>query len=79
MMMDATELIVEERDHEIQRIARSISELSRVFKELAGLVIDQGTVVDRIDYNMEQVGECIEKHSLQFSLDCRLSCECTPD
>ena len=27
-----------------------------VFKELAAMVIDQGTIIDRIDYNMEQVG-----------------------
>jgi len=29
--------------------------LSTVFKEVAEMVIDQGTLVDRIDYNMEQV------------------------
>lgn len=43
------------RDQEIQHIARSIEELSQIFKELAVLVIDQGTVLDRIDFNMEQV------------------------
>ncbi len=36
-------------------LAKSIEELSVIFKELAVLVIDQGTVLDRIDYNMEQV------------------------
>jgi hypothetical protein len=47
------------RDKEIQQIARSIEELSQIFKELAILVIDQGTILDRIDYNMEQVvGGC---------------------
>lgn len=45
----------EPRDQEIQHIARSIEELSQIFKELAVLVIDQGTVLDRIDFNMEQV------------------------
>ena len=43
-----------ERDEEIQKIARSIQELSDIFKELAVLVIDQGTILDRIDFNMEQ-------------------------
>ena len=29
-------------------------ELSEIFKDLAILVIDQGTILDRIDYNLEQ-------------------------
>ena len=37
------------------RAAQSIEELSEIFKELAVLVIDQGTILDRIDFNMEQV------------------------
>lgn len=37
------------------RIAQSIEELAHVMKHLAELVIDQGTVLDRIDYNMDQV------------------------
>ena len=42
-----------ERDEEIVKIAKSIEELAAIFKELASLVIDQGTVLDRIDFNME--------------------------
>ena len=34
---------------------KSIEDLSTIFKELAVLVIDQGTILDRIDFNMEQV------------------------
>ena len=51
------EHLVEERDQEIRKIAESIQELSGIFKELAVLVIDQGTILDRIDFNMEQVAE----------------------
>lgn len=42
-----------QRDAEIAHIAKSIEELAAIFKELAVLVIDQGTILDRIDYNME--------------------------
>ena len=55
MIIDAHELIAEERDYEIQRIAKSVSHLSLIFKELSTLVIDQGSIIDRIDYNMDDV------------------------
>jgi len=53
---DLTEA-VQSRDQEIASIAQSIEELGAIFKELAVLVIDQGTILDRIDYNMEAVVE----------------------
>lgn len=43
-----------EREKEIIRIAQSINELSSLFRELNVLVIEQGTILDRIDYNIEQ-------------------------
>ena len=49
--------LVNERDEEITRIAKSIEELAQIFKELAVLVIDQGTILDRIDFNMESAVE----------------------
>jgi syntaxin 16 len=52
---------LDQRDQEIMHIAKSINELSQIFKELAVLVIDQGTVLDRIDYNMEQVEDKVEQ------------------
>lgn len=48
---------IQSRDQEISKIAQSIEELGTIFKELAVLVIDQGTILDRIDYNMEEVVE----------------------
>ena len=54
-MVDAIVLITEEREDEIQKLTKGLQSLSNVFKEVAGMVIDQGTIIDRIDYNMEQV------------------------
>jgi len=48
---------VDSRNEEIAHISRNVAEMHTIFKELAILVIDQGTVLDRIDYNVEQVVE----------------------
>ena len=51
------EELVNQRDDEITKIAKSVEELATIFKELAVLIIDQGTILDRIDYNMEAAVE----------------------
>ncbi|KAG1716625.1 hypothetical protein ID866_503 [Astraeus odoratus] len=42
------------RDRELTQIANSISSLADLFKDLSNLVIDQGTLLDSIEYNIEQ-------------------------
>ncbi|CAK9111125.1 Syntaxin-42 (AtSYP42) (AtTLG2b) [Durusdinium trenchii] len=61
VLLEIAETNVQERDQEIQKIATSISELATIFKELSVLVIDQGTILDRIDYNMTLVEEQTSK------------------
>lgn len=43
-----------QRQAEIVKIAKNVNELAQIFNELNVLVVQQGTVLDRIDYNIEQ-------------------------
>mmetsp|Transcript_53528 Transcript_53528/g.98110 ORF Transcript_53528/g.98110 Transcript_53528/m.98110 type:complete len:309 (-) Transcript_53528:56-982(-) len=53
--LEGMESTATQRSEEICQIASSINDLHTIFKELAVLVIDQGTILDRIDYNIESV------------------------
>lgn len=44
-----------QREREIEDIAQGIIDLSDLFRDLQNIVIDQGTMLDRIDYNVERM------------------------
>ena len=48
------------RDRELAEIAKSIASLAELFKDLSVLVIDQGTLLDSVEYNIEQTAVQME-------------------
>ncbi|CAB4419771.1 t-SNARE [Rhizophagus irregularis] len=53
--VESSEAVISQREREIIEIAKSIHTIAEIFRELQSLVIDQGTLLDRIDYNVEQM------------------------
>ncbi|XP_059648451.1 syntaxin-43-like isoform X2 [Cornus florida] len=56
-----SEAFTVEREREIQQVVESVNELAQIMKDLSVLVIDQGTIVDRIDYNIQNVAASVEE------------------
>ncbi len=56
-----------QRDQDIKQIVKSITELAAIFKELSTLVIEQGTILDSIEYNIETVSHNVDEGVKQLS------------
>lgn len=53
LALEQTETLVQERDAEIIKIAKSVEEMATIFRQLSTMIYEQGTILDRIDHNME--------------------------
>ncbi|KAF3337042.1 syntaxin-22-like isoform X1 [Carex littledalei] len=61
------EAIIEERDQGIQEIQNQIGEVNEIFKDLAVLVHEQGSVIDDIDSNIENAAAATVQAKTQLA------------
>jgi syntaxin 16 len=61
---------IAQREREINDIAKGIIELSDIFRELQSMIIDQGTMLDRIDYNIERMGTEVKAADKELKVVC---------
>jgi len=60
-LLHSNDAAIKQREQEIEDIAQSIIELADLFRDLQNMVIDQGTMLDRIDYNVESMATDVKE------------------
>lgn len=50
----------QERTRELAEIAKNIASLADLFKDLSTMVIEQGTILDSVEYNIERTADAME-------------------
>ena len=53
LMKEEPNILLKERDNELDKIVKGVSNLHEMFKDMTILVNEQGTILDRIDYNID--------------------------
>ncbi|WEW61732.1 t-SNARE affecting a late Golgi compartment protein 2 [Emydomyces testavorans] len=66
----ANDAVILQREREINDIAKGIIELSDIFRDLQTMIIDQGTMLDRIDYNVERMAVDVKAADRELTVVC---------
>ena len=61
LMKEEPNEILQHREVEIDKISKKMNTLQELFKDLNIIVIEQGTILDRIDYNIEIASDNVKK------------------
>ena len=66
LMKEEPDSILIRRDSELNEIVKGMTNLQQMFKDLQIIVIEQGTILDRIDYNIEVGFDNVQKGKKQL-------------
>ena len=55
------EAVILERDVEIARVVETITELAQIMRDMSSLIVEQGTMLDRIDHNIVETAVKVEQ------------------
>ena len=52
---------LKKRDEDLTNLLKSVNELAQIYKDMQTLVMEQGTILDRIDYNIDVASSNVSK------------------
>ena len=67
LMKEEPDFLLQERDNELDNIVKCVNNLHEMFKDMNILVNEQGTILDRIDYNIDLGFENVSKGKKKIS------------
>ena len=68
--LGSNDTAIVQREKAINDIAKGIIELADIFKDLQTMIIDQGTMLDRIDYNVERMTVDVKAADKELTVVC---------
>lgn len=64
---DQAQFDIDDQSEEIKHVVEGIKALTNILSQMNDIVIEQGTIVDRIDYNLEQASKHVKKGNKELT------------